>query len=103
MAASRSTADSRYTQTRHLSCAKDERKSQSSSNSVGRALAILGLLNNSPHALSFSEIKDRLALPKSTTFLLLSTLESLGYLTRDADNRRYWISPQVYTPKAVPV
>lgn len=50
------------------------------SNSVGRALAILGLLNNSLRALSFSEIRDALNLPKSTTSLLLA-FERLGYVT----------------------
>jgi DNA-binding MarR family transcriptional regulator len=96
-------ADLRPTQAARLLQAKDDRKAAGPSNSVARALSILGLLNNSPHPLSFSDIKEKLELPKSTTSLLLSTLESLGYLTRDADDRRYWVSPQVYSPKAVPM
>jgi IclR family KDG regulon transcriptional repressor len=73
------------------------------SNSVRRALSILGLLNTSPRPLSFSDIKLELDLPKSTTSLLLATLESLGYLTRDNETRRYWLTPGVYKPGFVPL
>ena len=66
------------------------------SNSVRRALAILELLHNPPRALSLSEISRVLALPKSTASLLLATLESVGYLTRDADDRRYSPSLKAY-------
>src|SRR4051812_42575140 len=81
---------------------RSDRKAPGLSNSVGRALSILRLLNNSPHPLSFSDIKGELGLPKSTTSLLLSTLETLGYLTRDGENRRYWMNPQAYTQRFVP-
>lgn len=73
------------------------------SNSVGRALSILGLLKASPQPLSFSDIKLELGLPKSSTSLLLSTLESLGYLTRDNESRRYGLAPGAYGPGFVPL
>jgi len=66
------------------------------SNSVRRALAILESLKESPRQLSLSEISRRLSLPKSTTSLLLSTLESMGYLTRETVNHRYSLSLKAY-------
>jgi IclR family transcriptional regulator, KDG regulon repressor len=67
------------------------------SNSVRRALAILELLHGSPRALSLSEISRMLALPKSTASLLLVTLENVGYITRDAEKKRYLSSVKVYS------
>src|SRR6476660_8410607 len=57
------------------------------SNSVRRAFAILELLEDSDRRRNLSEISRRLELPKSTTSVLLSTLESMGYVTRDASER----------------
>ena len=94
---------SRAMQTRIEPREKCNRKAAGQSNSVRRALSILGLLNKSTRPLSFSDIKMELGLPKSTTSLLLSTLETLGYLTRDGENRRYWMNPQAYTPRFVPM
>jgi DNA-binding IclR family transcriptional regulator len=37
-----------------------------------------------------------LGLPKSTTSILLTTLESMGYITRDPEERRYWLSSKAY-------
>jgi DNA-binding IclR family transcriptional regulator len=76
--------------------AESSRKVGWQSNSVRRALAILELLHNSPRALSLSEISRVLALPKSTASLLLATLESVGYLTRHVDDRRYSPSLKAY-------
>jgi DNA-binding IclR family transcriptional regulator len=80
-----------------------DRKAAGQSNSVRRALSILGLLNQSAHPLSFSDIKAALDLPKSTTSFLLSTLETLGYVTRDRENRRYWLNPQAYRAGSIPM
>jgi DNA-binding IclR family transcriptional regulator len=64
----------------------------SQSNSVRRALAILEFLRGSERRRNLSEISRRLGLPKSTTSVLLSTLESMGYIIRDAEERRYSLS-----------
>ncbi len=66
------------------------------SHSVLRALAILELLNRSPRPLSSSEISRSLDLPKSTTSVLLSTLESAGYIHRDEQERHYSQSLKAY-------
>ena len=68
----------------------------SQSNSVRRAPAILELLKDSGPRRSLSDISRKLALPKSTTSVLLTTLESMGYITRDADERRYSLTSKVY-------
>ena len=64
-------------------------KAGAQSNSVRRALAILEFLKESDRHRNLSEISRRLELPKSTTCILLSTLESMGYIVRDAAERRY--------------
>jgi DNA-binding IclR family transcriptional regulator len=66
------------------------------SNSVRRALAILELLSSRPRHLSLSEISRKLTLPKSTTCVLLSTLETMGYVTRDTEERRYVLSLKAF-------
>jgi len=66
------------------------------SNSVRRALAILEFLKGSERRRNLSEISRRLDLPKSTTNMLLSTLESMGYITRDPEERRYWLSSKAF-------
>jgi DNA-binding IclR family transcriptional regulator len=71
-------------------------KAGSQSNSVRRALAILEFLKDSDRRRNLSEISRKLALPKSTTSVLLSTLESMGYITRDVEERRYSLSSKAY-------
>lgn len=48
--------------------------------SVTRAIKILELLAQSQRGLTLSEISRRLSLPKSSTHVLLKTLEGIGYL-----------------------
>ena len=67
----------------------------SQSNSVRRALAILEFLKDSGRR-NLSEISRKLDLPKSTTSVLLSTLDSMGYVTRDAEERRYSLSSKAF-------
>jgi len=65
------------------------------SNSVRRAFAILELLEDSDRRRNLSEISRKLDLPKSTTSVLLSTLESMGYVTRASD-RRYLLTSKAF-------
>lgn len=48
--------------------------------SVSRAMKILELLAQSQRGLTLSDISRRLGLPKSSTHVLIKTLENLGYL-----------------------
>jgi len=69
----------------------------SQSNSVRRALAILEFLRDSNRRSRLSEISRKLDLPKSTACILLSTLESMGYIIRDAEERRYSLSSKAFS------
>ena len=48
------------------------------SGSVDRAFSILELLNSSKRGWNISEMSRKLEIPKSTTHVLVSTLELLG-------------------------
>jgi DNA-binding IclR family transcriptional regulator len=58
--------------------------------SINRALSVLELLAQSKRGFSISGISRSLALPKSSTYLTLATLEERGYLQKNAQTRRYY-------------
>jgi len=57
--------------------------------SVGRALSVLELLGQFHHGLTLSQVSQRLALPKSSTYMIMTTLERRGYLQKDNRNGRF--------------
>jgi len=57
--------------------------------SVGRAMKILELLARSQRGLTLSDISRRLALPKSSTHVLIKTLEATGYLKNSQLSGRF--------------
>lgn len=56
---------------------------------LARGLDILELFSPQNTSLSLTEVVSLLKLNKSTIFRLLSTLETMGYLDRDPETRRY--------------
>ncbi len=54
-----------------------------------RALTILECLASTRNGMSFAELAHRLGLAKSSTHVLLSTLERRGYIERAIPSRRY--------------
>ncbi|HUH88811.1 MAG TPA: IclR family transcriptional regulator [Pusillimonas sp.] len=54
-----------------------------------RGLRILGEFTRQDSVLSAPELARRLGIPRSTVFRLLSTLETLGFVERDAGGRDY--------------
>lgn len=54
---------------------------------VGKALDILEILRHSPAPLSLNELTLQVKMMKSSVFRLLYTLESAGYVGKDADGR----------------
>lgn len=54
---------------------------------VERAFAILELVSRRPSGLRMVDIVDNFNLPKTSAFVLLRSLEGLGYLVKDEDNR----------------
>jgi IclR family pca regulon transcriptional regulator len=66
-----------------------ERESRYNIESLVRGLDVLSLFTSEDPALSLTEIVHRLNLTKSSVFRVLATLETGGYLERDATTRRY--------------
>lgn len=58
--------------------------------SARRVLELLELLASAPRGLSFSELVESLALPKSSLYALLRTLTERHWLQFDDETRRYW-------------
>src|SRR5262245_17045249 len=54
---------------------------------VERAFATLELVSRHPEGLRMVDVVERLGLPKTSAFVLLRSLEGLGYLVKDGDNR----------------
>jgi DNA-binding IclR family transcriptional regulator len=58
--------------------------------SVDRAITVLEFLARSNRGFSVSEISRILALPKSSTFLVLATLVNRGYLQKNSESGNYY-------------
>jgi IclR family KDG regulon transcriptional repressor len=63
--------------------------------SVERAFAILEFLDGSRRGWNISELSRKLRIPKSTTHVIVLTLEQLGYLTLDPRTREYSLGLKV--------
>ena len=56
---------------------------------IERTLTLLQFLGQSNSEFSTSEISRRLGLPKSSTYLIVETLEKRGFLQKNQQNGRY--------------
>ena len=63
---------------------------------VERALAILDCLDSSKRGLNISELSRKLAIPKSSTHVIVVTLERLGYVQRKPDSLKYHLGLKAY-------
>src|SRR5256714_2911590 len=68
---------------------------ESPSVAVERALAMLEAVAQEPEGLSNAEISRKLEIPKSSASYLLRTLETRGYLNRDASSGRYRVGLKI--------
>ena len=57
--------------------------------SIIKAISALKLFSHTEYELSISTIAERLETPISTTHRILNTLESVGYISKNADNGKY--------------
>jgi DNA-binding IclR family transcriptional regulator len=64
---------------------------------VERALAILECLDSSKRGLNISELSRRLKIPKSSTHVIVVTLERLGYLERKPGSLNYHLGLKAYS------
>jgi len=62
--------------------------------SVERAFSILEFLNTSKRGWNISEMSRKLKIPKSTTHVLVSTLDQLGYVKQSS--RRFQLSTKMF-------
>ncbi|MGH9585570.1 MAG: IclR family transcriptional regulator [Acidobacteriaceae bacterium] len=60
--------------------------------SVDRAFMILEFLNSSNRGWNISEMSRKLKIPKSTTHVLVSTLDQIGYIRQAQGSRRFHLS-----------
>jgi DNA-binding IclR family transcriptional regulator len=60
--------------------------------SATRVLDLLEMLASVPDQIGVSEVARRLGIPKSSTYMLLATLESRGYVIGD-EERRFQLNP----------
>jgi IclR family transcriptional regulator, KDG regulon repressor len=67
-----------------------------SSGSVQKAFQILELLNASSRGWNISEMSRKLKIPKSTTHVLVSTLDQMGYIKRCQYSRRFQLSTKMF-------
>lgn len=63
---------------------------------VERAVAILEYLDSSRRGLNISELSRRLGIPKSSTHVIILTLERLGYVQKRADSLQYTLGLKAY-------
>ncbi len=63
---------------------------------VARALQILETLDDSRRGLNISEISRKLGLPKSSTHVIMLTLEDLNYVRKAEASRRYTLGLKAY-------
>lgn len=66
------------------------------SGSVQKTFQILELLNSSTRGWNISEISRKLNIPKSTTHVLVSTLDQLGYVKKCQYSRRFQLSTKMF-------
>lgn len=62
---------------------------------VEKAMSILEKLATSQNGLGLSELTRELSLPKSSTYVMLLTLERLGYLHRNESTGRYMFGTKI--------
>lgn len=63
--------------------------------SIERALTVLEFLAQSRRGFSISEMSRRLGIPKSSTYLILTTLERRGFLQKNTQTGRYCFGLQL--------
>lgn len=71
-------------------------KNENNIRSIQRALKILECFDLEQKELTFTEIVEKIELPKSTTSRILSTLEYEGFLIRDQDTQKYKLGHTMY-------
>lgn len=64
---------------------------------ITKSFEVLELLSKSPHGLTLQEIITELRYPKSSLYKIVTNLQELGYLGREVDSSRYFLSRKLLT------
>ncbi|CAN5596194.1 IclR family transcriptional regulator [soil metagenome] len=62
---------------------------------LGHAIRTIELFEDAETQLTLQEISARADISRSSAFRILFTLERLGYITKDADARKYHLGPRI--------
>jgi len=65
---------------------------------LAQGLSILSLFSQERRSMTAPQIAQALGIPRATAFRLLRTLQAMGFLARDADERHYRLGPAVLVP-----
>lgn len=64
---------------------------------ITKSFEVLELLSKNPYGLTLQEIVTQLQYPKSSLYKIVSNLQDLGYLGREVDSSRYFLSRKLLT------
>lgn len=73
-----------------------EEKSRGGVQSLGRAFSILEEVAREREGITLAELSKRVGLHNSTTFHLVKTIVSLGYIRQDKDTKRYRVGRPLF-------
>lgn len=64
---------------------------------ITKSFEVLELLSKNPYGLTLQEVVTQLQYPKSSLYKIVSNLQELGYLGREMDSSRYFLSRKLLT------
>ncbi len=73
----------------------DQQKDRKFISSLARGLAVLEAFDQSQPAMGIADLAKKTGLSKSTTYRLVYTLRSLGYIILDGQDNKYTLGPKV--------
>ena len=65
--------------------------------SLERAFSILETVATHPEGISLADLSKSVGLHNSTTFHLVKTMESCGYIRQDPETKRYYVGRMIYS------
>lgn len=73
------------------------REEEKQTSMITKSFEVLELLSKNPYGLTLQEIVTQLKYPKSSLYKIVSNLQELGYLGREMDSSRYFLSRKLLT------
>lgn len=73
------------------------REEEKQASMITKSFEVLELLSKNPHGLTLQEIVTQLSYPKSSLYKIVTNLQELGYLGREMDSSRYFLTRKLLT------